>query len=59
MVYKVIFGEDSKGKYARTSERLHYKKYYYKTERGKQLAIHKVKKQNIAILLSEIHRGKL
>lgn len=59
MPYTILEGIDNKGKYVRSSEKLHYKKYHYKTERGKQLAIAKVRKQNLAILLSELKRGKI
>lgn len=53
MPYKVVLGQDSKGTYAKSSEKLHSKKYYYKTERGKKLAIKKARRQVVAVSLSE------
>jgi len=59
MPYHLVFGEDKKGKFVRSSERLHHKKYYYKTESGRALAIKRANKQIKAVLLSELRRGKL
>lgn len=53
MPYHVVFGRDKKGSYAKSSERLHSKKYYYKTLRGKELAKKRARKQIIAVSLKE------
>jgi len=53
MPYTVVTGRDSKGTYAKSSEKLHSKKYYYTTPRGKELALKKARKQVIAVSLSE------
>jgi hypothetical protein len=53
MPYKVVLGRDKKGNYAKSSERLHSKKYYYKTEQGKTLAKSKARKQIIAVSIKE------
>lgn len=53
MPYKVVFGRDKNGTYAKSSEKLHSKKYYYTTLRGKELAKKKARKQVIAVSLSE------
>jgi len=53
MPYSVVFGRDKKGYYAKSSEKLHSKKYYYKTPRGKELAKKRARKQIIAVSLRE------